>query len=302
MTAPRPGRRDTLEVLALYSPRSVPNEAAVFAREVVSRCHPESPARAKALLFATSKLAAYALSVGLALDEEVCLHPGVLERFVKTGLPGVAPATRRTLRTNLNAVERALHGGSPRPFAYPREQGKAPYSEAEIASFLANADAQASLARRMRANALICLGAGAGLLGQELRGLRGIDVVSRHGGLVVSVGGRRARLVPVLPAYHERLEAASVFAKERYLLGGNDPGRSNVTTRLVASLSGGTDLPRLETNRLRATWLAACAGRIGLAAFMAAAGVRCSQRLEDVVSHLAPPSEADLVALLGRRS
>jgi hypothetical protein len=36
---------------------------------------------------------------------------------------------------------------------------------------------QSTLARRMRATALICLGAGAGLIGSELRRLRGEDVI-----------------------------------------------------------------------------------------------------------------------------
>jgi len=44
---------------------------------------------------------------------------------------------------------------------------------------------------------------------------------------------------------------------------------------------------------------ARCAGDIGLATFMAAAGIVCSQRLGDVVAHLDPGDEARAVALLG---
>ena len=42
-------------------------------------------------------------------------------------------------------------------------------------------------------------------------------------------------------------------------------------------------LERLDTSRLRATWVKECAERIGLKGFMAAAGITCSQRLGDVV-------------------
>ncbi len=42
------------------------------------------------------------------------------------------------------------------------------------------------------------------------------------------------------------------------------PSRQNLTTRLTASLAGGGGLPRLDTSRLRATWLAEAAGLIGL--------------------------------------
>ena len=37
-------------------------------------------------------------------------------------------------------------------------------------------------------------------------------------------------------------------------------------------------LSRLDTGRLRATWLAGCADLLGLATFMHAAGISCSQR------------------------
>jgi hypothetical protein len=85
------------------------------------------------------------------------------------------------------------------------------------------------------------------------------------------------------------------------VVGGTDPDRRNVTTPLVSALAGGAGLPRLDTSRLRATWLAACAARIGLAAFMHAAGITCSQRLGDLLATLEPGSEADAVALLGGR-
>jgi hypothetical protein len=72
-----------------------------------------------------------------------------------------------------------------------------------------------------------------------------------------------------------------------------------VTTPLIRALAGGTGLPRLDTSRLRATWLADCAAQIGLAAFMHAAGITCSQRLGDLLATLDPGTEAEAVALLG---
>ena len=72
-----------------------------------------------------------------------------------------------------------------------------------------------------------------------------------------------------------------------------------MTTPLIRALAGGTGLPRLDTSRLRATWLAGCAAQIGLATFMHAAGITCSQRLGDLLATLEPGSEAEAVALLG---
>ena len=106
-------------------------------------------------------------------------------------------------------------------------------------------------------------------------------------------------MVPVLARYHAPLLAAARLAGSGLICGGADPGRRNLTHPLVSALDGGGGLPRLDTSRLRATWLAGCAELLGLATFMAAAGISCSQRLGDLVAGLDPGSEADAVRLLG---
>jgi len=181
----------------------------------------------------------------------------------------------------------------------PRERAKAPYSAAEIAGYLALADAQPTVSRQMRAAGLVCLGAGAGLIRADLRAVRGSDVACRSGGVIVALRGARPRTVPVLARYHGRLLAAARFAGSGLVCGGADPGRRNITTPLTRSLSGGAGLPRLDTSRLRATWLADVAGLIGLATFMHAAGITCSQRLGDLIAGLEPAGEAEAVRLLG---
>ena len=116
---------------------------------------------------------------------------------------------------------------------------------------------------------------------------------------MVTVRGARPRVVPALARYHSRLLAAAAFAGAGLICGGADPGRRNITTSLIIALDGGTGLPRPEGSRLRATWLAEAAELLGLATFMAAAGISCSQRLGDLVAGLAPAGEADAVRLLG---
>jgi hypothetical protein len=302
-TEGRRAARTTFETIASFAPRSVPAEAARFARFVVEAARPDSASRAKALLFATSKLAAFAISVGLDVAPEVLLHPFVIERFVLVGADGLSPATRRTLRTNLRHVAGCvLPPASPGPVPMSRDRAKAPYSTGEIAAYLALAAAQPTTERQMRATGLICLGAGAGLMGHDLRGVRGDDVVHRSGGLLVVVGGRRARVVPVLSPYQELLWASAAFAGDGYIVGGEDPARHNLTTPLISALSGGLHLERLDTGRLRSSWLMECAANIGLGAFMAAAGITCSQRLGDIVAGLDAVSEEDAVAILGARA
>ena len=251
------------------------------------------------LLWAAGKLADYGLGLGLEPVPGVLLHPSSVERFARCA-PGLSGVARRTLRTNLRFIgRRVVPQLYPADLPLPRERAKAPYTAAEISGYLALADAQPTAERRVRAAGLVCLGAGAGLIRSDLRDVRGTDVACRSGGVVVTVRGARPRAVPALARYHAPLLAAARAAGAGLICGGADPGRRNLTSPLVAALDGGGGLPRLDTSRLRATWLADCAELLGLATFMHAAGISCSQRLGDLVAGLEPAGEAEAVRLLG---
>jgi integrase len=283
-----------------WRPSSVSPRAAAFARDVIAQVAPEEKERAKNLLWAAGKLADFGIGLGLDAVPEVLLHPSVAERFTRCA-PGLSGVARRTLRTNLRFIgRRVVPQLYPADLPLPRDRAKAPYGPAEIDGFLALADAQPTAERRMRAAGLICLGAGAGLIRGDLREVRGSDVACRSGGVVVRVrGGSRPRAVPVLARYHVLLLAAARSAGDALICGGTDPGRRNITNPLIRALDGGSGLPRLDTSRLRATWLRDCAGLLGLATFMAAAGISCSQRLGDLIAGLEPAAEPDAVRLLG---
>ena len=274
-------------------------QAAAFAREVVPAAAPDGRERAKNLLWAAGKLADSAIGLGLSAVPEVLLHPSVAERFTRCA-PGLSGVARRTLRTNLRFIgRRVVPQLYPQDMPLPRERAKAPYSPAEIGGFLALADAQPTPARRMRAAGLVCLGAGAGLIRGDLRDVRGSDVACRSGGVVVMVrGGARPGPCRCWPATTPGCWPRP-GSRAGLICGGADPGRRNITNPLVTALDGGTGLPRLDTSRLRATWLADCAELLGLATFMHAAGISCSQRLGDLVAGLEPAGEAGAVRLLG---
>jgi hypothetical protein len=296
MSAPDAG---VTAYIGRWRPSSVSPAAAAFARDVITTAGPGGQERAKNLLWAAGKLADYAASLGLDLAPAVVLHPSVAERFTRCA-PGLSPVARRTLRTNLRFIGRQVVPHLyPADLPLPRERAKQPYSPAEIGGYLALADAQPTTGRRMRAAGLVCLGAGAGLIRGDLRDARGADVIARSGGVVVTVRGARPRAVPVLARYQSRLLAAARFAGNSLICGGTDPGRRNLTNPLIIALDGGGGLPRLDTSRLRATWLAEVAELLGLATFMAAAGISCSQRLGDLAAGLEPAGEAGAVRLLG---
>ncbi|MGH3164020.1 MAG: hypothetical protein ACRDOC_19230 [Streptosporangiaceae bacterium] len=292
---------DVAAYIGRWRPSSVSPRAAAFARDVITEAGPAGRERAKNLLWAAGKLAGYGIELGLDPVPEVLLHPSVAERFTRCA-PGLSPVARRTLRTNLRFIgRRVVPQLYPADVPLPRERAKQPYGPAQIDGYLALAGAQPTRERQMRAAGLVCLGAGAGLIRGDLRDVRGTDVACRSGGVLVSVRGARPRTVPVLSRYHTRLLAAARFAGTGLVCGGADPGRRNLTNPLIRALDGGTGLPRLDTSRLRATWLADCAELLGLATFMHAAGISCSQRLGDLVAGLDPAGEAGAVRLLGAR-
>lgn len=292
MTSPSPEARATI---ANWCPRLFEDDVAEFARSVVTSVGPKDKQRAKALLFAAAKLASFAKSLGVGLEVDSVLSRAFIERFVLEA-PMSLP-TRRTLKTNLVYLASHVPGHGPELSFCPREHAKAPYTDGEIALFLALADAQPTPARRHKSSALICLCAGAGLYAGELRGVLGTDVVVRSGGVLVLVKGKRPRAVPVLPPFQERLLEAAFFAGGDYIIGGSDARRRNVTNNLISSLAGRDDLVRIDLSRLRSSFLVAMAAEIGLRAFMDAAGISCSQRLGDLVAKMASPSEEQAVAL-----
>lgn len=293
--------RDAAGVIEAWRPTAYPPGAVEFARSAVGSCGQLSAGRARTLLWSCASLARFSISVGLEPVPEVLFGSSVIERFVIVGLAAATPSRRRDIRTNLRFVARRVVPTmcEPAPVALPRSRAKVPYTSEEIAAYLALADAQPSLSRRMRLQAMVCVGAGAGLTGADLRDLRGDDVSFLNGGLVVVVRGASPRHVPVLFAYHARLVESAEFAGGGFVVGGVLGDRHNVTNRLVASLSGGSDLDRLELSRLRATWLATVAERLGLPGLFKAAGFSFSQQLCDLVANMAVPDDDELVELLG---
>ncbi|MHB1488743.1 MAG: hypothetical protein ACYCZM_14580 [Acidimicrobiales bacterium] len=243
------------ETIVRFSPTTVSEGAARFARDVVGEARPESPARAKAWLFATSKLSNFSISVSLEPSPEVLLGESVIERFILVGAKNLSPATRRTLRTNLRAVaKRVVPQVAPGPVPLSRERAKAPYSEGEICAYLAWAAAQPTRSRRMRANGLICLGAGAGLMGADLRSVRGHDVISRSGGLVVVVPGHRSPVTrrpgafALPPATHGigRLRCRGLRGRR----GEPSPPQRDYPARLLPRRWNGSRLPRHRATAL----------------------------------------------------
>ena len=140
-----------------YAPGSLSVAAVAFARELVARRGPGTPARAKALLFAASTAGGFGEQVGLEPRPRVrAWRRRRSSGSSLEGCAGVSPATRRTLRTQPAGAgprARAL-SASRRRCRCARAREAAVFAGARSTGYLrlaaASEDAGAAAARRAR--------------------------------------------------------------------------------------------------------------------------------------------------------
>src|SRR5207302_3530882 len=120
-------------------------------------------------------------------------------RFISVGIKG--NRSRRTYRSTLRRIGPLLTTKAPwepQAEAVNRRRVAAPYSSDELEALWRDAQHQATPARLRAGQALIALGAGAGLDGRWSTRVSAGDVVRRDGIVFVRVGEPVAREVPVL--------------------------------------------------------------------------------------------------------
>jgi integrase len=204
------------------------------------------------------RLARFAAGAGWPADASVLARPEVIEAFCRRGLAGVSPATRGTYRSVLRAWAGLADGGRARRGpGYPGTAAPRPYPPAERAELTAIAAAQRPGPRRDSARVMVAAGFGAGLTASELMALRGVDVAAGGAGVLVAVGGRRRRQVPVAPPYDMVLGGLAAAAGDRVLFrpGLVDRGYKNAVCGFADALVADPAAPRFRLGRARASFI-----------------------------------------------
>ena len=275
-----------------------------FVRRAVQRTAPLTAYSEKQLYPAASRLALFAWgNAGLPLEDDVVFDPGVIERFTRAELASYSHAGRNTIRARLRRMSEALLGddAAGRFRALGKAEASRPYSPADVASFRSWAAAQRQVERRTSAAALLALGLGTGLTGQEIIRLRVEDITQDADGVVVSVTGDGARDVPVLHQWEDfllkrmRFVGPTGWAFRSGQRGGNVNLVTDFASRTpVRSVS-------LQARRMRATWLTEhlLAGT-PLAALLPAAGLESAGALDRILAGLAPQELAAVRRTLRR--
>jgi len=266
-----------------------------------ARVSTRSPSNAAKYLSHFSDFAAWAHAQGVPVVLVYLLDSDMIERYIAVGMPGARDSTRATRRAILHRIARRCASPQqdlPLPIAYRRV--RPPYSPEEVHRLLALASAQPTPSRRRTLRAILHLGLGCGIASRDLAWVRGQDVEQLQDGSVsVTVsGGTRPRAVVALQAHEATLLEVARFARAGLLIGGTARGRRNVTRGPLDRVVGGEDLPRLETARLRATWLLThLRARTPLPALMTAAGLMTVRPLEDLLHHCPVDDDAARLAL-----
>jgi len=254
-----------------------------FVRSAITDLEPISPKGAKTVLGVVTVFVHWAWQLGYELDRNIIFDRFAIEEFIAVGYPpNWSNGTRRNMRTRLFTVSQALLGAEariPRLNPLPGESPSKPYSKEEIIALRSWAKGQATPTRRRDAIVLLALGAGAGLKVEDFFPLRRRDIVEIDGFVIVNVGGRRARQVPVMAEWESDLvDAIATLPAESYVFSGGRTGRNkNTITHFVDRTSGDF---KPHTFRLRVTWLVHHL-TVGtpVKPFLAAAGVGSSDLL-----------------------
>lgn len=258
--APREVPAEVAAWLERYQPRSVPaslwcDQLRDFVMPGVGKLAPQAPSSAGETARALTRISAWCLSQGIPLTWDQALDPDTVERYVSVGITDDrCRGTHRALLRRLGPLLTSKAPWEPRPEAVNRRHVAPPYSPEELDGLWRDAQHQSTPARLRAGQALIALGAGAGLDGRWSTRVTATDVVPTDGVVFVRVGEPVAREVPVLARWEPVVLQLAATAGAEFLVGGHSLSR-NRAGFLACKFVTAHGHPALSAPRLRSTWL-----------------------------------------------
>ncbi|MEU0693849.1 hypothetical protein ABZ349_07655 [Streptomyces niveus] len=294
---------DVPTAVALYAPKKVPAATwtliAPFVRACVTDSQPVSPWAAIRRMSTVARFCDWALEEHLPLDREVLFTPDTVERYALTGMEDLRLTSRRTHRSDLSAIGRAITRRAPwlpQRAALSRNRLATPYTPGQVAGYLNAARQQSTPLRTRTAFGMLVGGLGAGLMPGEHLIITGRAVTRTGDGTTVLTvtGGTKPRPIPVLAAYAPLMHTLAGRHPDEPLIGVSNDASKNRLSHLISRVEIPRPLPPLTASSLRNTWLvtllAAC---VPLPEVLAAAGLASTGTLIDLLPHLPRLTEAD---------
>ena len=247
-----------------------------------------------------SRLAAWAVEEGIALDAESILDPDTVERFVTQGLTGdPSRATYRSVLRRIGPLLTRTAPWEPRPATMARRQVAQPYATVEIETLVADRWAPehcGKAAGRRGPSSLSAPVPDSTVAGSPGSGQRTSSLMARwFWSRSVSL---TPRSVPVLAGGSPR-SLSWLRRRETSTWSGGYSTSRNRASSLASGLAVPPGHPRLSAARLRSTWLLwhLCAGT-RLPELATAAGLQGVTVLSDLLDHVPPISEPEARRLL----
>lgn len=287
--------------ISRFSPRDVPEDVWRRVEPVVKAtiwtATPADPYKANHQLSIVTQLAVWADRIGHSIEPEALFHPEFLDRFITEGCAHLSHGTQLNYRTNLWGVGEAVIGRAlfpSKPLPLQRSSVAPPYSAAQVTELVSWSRALPTAHVRRNCRVLLALGLGAGLSSQEITSLVGGDVCSENGVVLVGVGGKMARSVPVHRRWADevlRLAGESGSSSPFFM-----PNRTRITRRDILAFierCTGEGPPKFNVQQLRITWIVGqLAAGTSLSALVRASGVAIGQ-LGKYMRFVAPVTEDD---------
>jgi len=282
-----------------YRPRTTRhwNEARHIVLDIVRSTQPVSWPVAQAMLITAYRFVVWAHDVaGVPFDAEKLFTERNIKRYAQQRSNGrMTPLERADLRFLARMVE-ARTGERPATTNLDRSVPR-PYTRSELAATVSFARTRRTPRLSTTAYNIIALGAGAGLTNKEMENLRSSDILA-DSVLVRGVSGSMRR-APILPEWRSHIQSMAGCGSDHVLFA----GRPRVATRrgrsIVSDFLNELETGRPDTNRLRATWIAALLARgCGPLELLEAAGFDTFHGLEKFRPWMPKASMDDLISKL----
>ncbi len=297
------------DAVSSYIARYVPDEAdaawdtfAADVRSMLGRSGLKTVETTRKYAVALTSYLRWRNSEGLTTSCPQALTFVGIESFAARGLAHLSERSKRDYRSRLRTLAMKVNASAdaPRIPGTGYNAVRAGYSTAEEAAIRRTALSQRRPEVRRRLSAVVGFCGGGGLNAKELRLLSRTHVVIADDGITVAISGDSPRTVVIRRTYETHvLRALDGVESEALVLDVGVEGKGeNPVARIITQAEAHTDIPQIDTRRLRTTWITWLITQpIPLQVALAASGLRSPRTFSDMVELM--PACDDFKSLRG---
>ncbi len=279
-----------------YKPRKISakrwERIRVFVEDATAIAAPRCAYTQERLLVICSGFVDWAVNqAGLPMRADVVFRREVIARYIDHPQLQLGATTRRTYRAVLVRVSEVILPDAPDVSFKPltSKESMRPYTPVEEAQLENWALGQSNSMREHNAMVLLALGMGAGYWAGEILAARVEDFLFDDEGVLATVRGTKARVVPLLSKWEPWLRDGLAGRQPGDFVFGNPArqGSHNVVNEFIQRVGYSAKMPAPQTNRMRATWLVThLANRTDMRALMRAGGVEKFENLARLLKYV----------------